>query len=40
MQQGILGASEAQGYYGEDIERLLAQAAPRYTGPATAALGL
>jgi hypothetical protein len=40
MQQGVLGAAEAGGAYGPDIERLLAQAAPRYTGPATAAVGL
>jgi hypothetical protein len=40
MQQGVLGAAEAGGAYGPDIERLLAQAAPRYVGPATAAVGL
>ena len=32
MQQGVLGAAEAGGAYGPDLERLLQQAAPRYTG--------
>ena len=40
MQQGVLGAAEAGGAYGPDIEALLKQAAPRYTGPATAGIGL
>lgn len=40
MQQGVLGAAEAGGAYGPDIENLLKQAAPRYTGPATAGIGL
>ena len=36
MQQGVLGGAEAGGAYGPDIERLLRQAAPRYTGPGDA----
>jgi hypothetical protein len=41
MQQGVLGAAEAGGAYGPDIETLLKQAAPRYTaGGAPAALQL
>lgn len=39
MQQGVLGGLEAGGMYGPDVEALLRQAAPRYTGPATAQVG-
>jgi hypothetical protein len=40
MQQGVLGGLEAGGLYGPDVEALLKQAAPRYTGPATAQVGM
>jgi hypothetical protein len=40
MQQGVLGAAEAGGAYGPDVEALLRQAAPRYTGPAAAGVRL
>lgn len=36
MQQGVLGGYEGAGYYGPDIEQLLKQSAPRYTGPSSA----
>lgn len=40
QQQTALGAYESQGYYGADVEEALRRAAPRYTGPATAGIGL
>lgn len=40
MQQGVLGGLEAGGMYGPDVEALIRAAAPRYTGPAAAQVGM
>lgn len=40
MQQGVLGGLEAGGMYGPDVEAMLKAAAPRYTGPAAAQVGM